>query len=150
MDTVTYSTNDVAKCIEENVIPLRVASDIKPLADEYNVIWTPDLSIIGADKKVYYRSIGFQPAEVFNPWLLLGIGMYHYGHKRFSEAVETLDLLLSDYPKSPSAPESIFYHAVSSYKSTNSVEPLKKAYEKIKADHAESEWALKTLPYRLL
>lgn len=150
MDAVTYPTTEVVECVLKNVIPLRVPSDMKPMADDFKVIWTPDLSILGADRRVYHRSVGFHPPDAFNPWLLLGIGMYHYGQEKFSEAIEVFDHLLSDYPNSPSAPEAIFYHAVCSYKSSGSAEPLKHAYEKITADYPESEWALKTLPYRLL
>ena len=115
-----------------------------------NVNWTPTLIILDHDGGEHHRTTGFLSAEELIPSLLLGIGKSHFEQAEFTDAISDLDRLLKDYRKSDSAPEAIYYRAVSLYKSTHDPQTLKEAYEKLQADYPSNEWAKRAAPYRLL
>ncbi len=150
MDAVTYPTPDVIQFIKDHVVPVRLPFDAKPEADNFNVKWTPTLIILDPEGGEHHRTTGFLAPEELLPMVLLGIGKTHFEREEFTEAITGLDKLLKDHRKSDSAPEAIYYRAVSLYKSTHNPQPLKEAYEKLKADYPASEWAKRAAPYRLL
>ncbi len=150
MDAVTYPQDIVVEFIQGHLIPIRVPFDSKPLADDFNVTWTPTLIVLDTDGKEHHRVTGFLAPEELIPALLLGVGKSHFEQEQFTEAITTLERVVADYPDSHSAPEAIYYRAVSRYKSTHKAEPLKEAYEELQARHPSSEWAKKAAPYRLL
>ena len=82
--------------------------------------------------------------------ILLGIGKTHFERGEFTGAITSLNTLLKDFPRSDSAPEAIYYGAVSRYKSTHKAQPLKEAYERLLAQYPSSEWTKRAAPYRLL
>jgi len=150
MDAVTYPNERGIEFIEKNMIPLRVAFDAQPLATEFNLKWTPTLIMLDAEGKEHQRTVGFLPPEELIPSLLLGIARSYFDRERFSEALSTLDKILTEYPKSDSAPEAIYLRGVCRYKSTHKPQPLKEAYEQLQANYASSEWTKRAYPYRLL
>jgi tetratricopeptide (TPR) repeat protein len=150
MDAVTYPNLDVIRFIQGHMVPVRLPFDAKPEADDFKVKWTPTLIILDHDGVEHHRITGFLAPEELLPMMLLGIGKAHFEREAFTEAIRSLDALLKDYPKSDSAPEAIYYRAVSQYKSTHSAEPLKEAYQKLHADYPLSEWTKRAAPYRLL
>jgi tetratricopeptide (TPR) repeat protein len=150
MDAVTYPNESVVEFVQKNIIPLRVAFDAKPLATDFNVQWTPTLIVLDENGKKHHRTVGFSPPDELIPSLLLGIAKSHFDRERFSEALSTLDKLLSDYPKSDSAPEAIYLRGVCRYKSTHDPKPLKGAYDQLQANYPSSEWTKRAYPYRLL
>jgi outer membrane protein assembly factor BamD (BamD/ComL family) len=81
---------------------------------------------------------------------MLGIAKSYFDRERFSEALSTLDKLLTDYPKSDSAPEATYLRGVCRYKNTHDAKPLKEAYEWLQAKYPSSEWTKRAYPYRLL
>jgi hypothetical protein len=150
MDTVTYPDNKVSDFIMKNVVPFRVSFDAEPLAKDFNIKWTPTLITVDANGKEHHRTVGFLPPEELIPSLLLGIGKTHFELDAFAEAIATFDKTISDYPKSDSAPEAMFFKGVCGYKSTHTAGPLKEAYEKLNAQYPQNMWAKRALPYRLL
>ncbi len=150
MDAVTYPNVDVIQFIQGHVVPVRLPFDAKPEADDFNVKWTPTLIILDHNGREHHRTTGFLAPEELVPMVLLGIGKTHFERETFTEAITSLDTLLKDYPKSDSAPEAIYYRAVSQYKSTHNAEPLKAAYKKLQAEYPSSEWTRRAAPYRLL
>ena len=150
MDAVTYPNLDVIQFIQGHVVPVRLPFDAKPEADNFNVKWTPTLIILDHDGGEHHRTTGFLAPEELLPMILLGIGKTHFEREAFTEAITSLDTLLKDYPKSDSAPEAIYYGAVSRYKSTHKAQPLKEGYEKLQAEYPSSEWTKRAAPYRLL
>lgn len=132
------------------MVPVRLSFDAMPAAKDFNVKWTPTLIILDSEGGEHHRATGFlAPAELI-PMVLLGLGKTHFDREAFKEAIGILDRLVSAYATSDSAPEAIFYHAVSRYKSTHSPQPLKEAYERLHRDYPSSEWAKRAAPYRLL
>ena len=150
MDAVTYPDAKVIGFISKNLIPLRVQFDAQPLATDFNVKWTPTLVTLDSEGKEHHRTVGFlSPGELI-PSLLLGIAKSYFEMDRFEEALQNIDKLLAEYPKSDSAPEAIYLLGVCRYKSTKDPKPLKAAYEQLQAEHPASEWTKRAYPYRLL
>ncbi|MDY6950088.1 MAG: outer membrane protein assembly factor BamD [Thermodesulfobacteriota bacterium] len=150
MDAVTYPNSSVVEFVEENVVPLRLSFDVKPESDDFKVKWTPTLIVLDAEGEEHHRTTGFLGPEELMPMIMLGIGKARFDSEVFSEALESLNRLLAQYPKSDSAPEAIYYRGVSGYKHSHDAGPLKEAYEKLQSEYPSSEWAKRAAPYRLL
>ncbi len=150
MDAVTYPDEKVASFISENVIPLRVQFDAQPLASDFNIKWTPTLITLDADGREHHRTVGFLAPDELIPSLLLGIGKSCFENEQFDEALANFEKILTDYPKSDSAPEALYLRGVSRYKNTNDPKPLKEAYERLRDEYPSSEWTKRAYPYRLL
>ncbi len=133
----------------EKMVPLQVLAD-KPLAEEFKVKWTPTIIVLDRLGKEHHRTVGFFPPEEFIPNLLLGMGKIDFDGDRFDDAILSFDGLLTEYPKSNAAPEAIFLAGVSRYKGTHDAGPLRKAYERLKAEYPQSEWTMRAQPYSLL
>ena len=150
MGAVTFPNPKVLAFVNENIIPLRLPHDHKPLADQFQVKWTPTLVTLDTEGKEHHRTVGFLPPEELIPSLLLGRAKIHFDHEEFEKALKSLESILNEHPKSGAAPEAIFLRGVCGYKSTHTPKPLKDAYEKLQADYPESEWTKRAYPYRLL
>ncbi len=149
MGAVTYPDKKVEDFINEKMVPLQVLAD-NPLADEFKVKWTPTIVVLDYQGREHHRTVGFFPPDDFIPNLLLGMGKIDFDADRFDGAILYFDNLLAEYPKSNSAPEAIYLAGVSRFKSTHDPGPLKKAYEKLKAEYPQSEWTQRAQPYSLL
>lgn len=150
MDAVTYPDKNVIEFITKNIIPLRVPYNLEPLATDFTIKWTPTLVVLDKNGKEHYRTVGFLPPEEFIPSLLLGIAKVHFELDQFKDAISNLEKILKDYPKSGAAPEAVYLHGVSNFKTTHERKPLKQAYERLTKEYPQSEWAKRALPYRLL
>ena len=150
MGAVTFPDAKVIAFIKQNLIPIRLPHDHKPLAEQFQVKWTPALVTLDTEGKEHHRTVGFLSPEELIPSLLLGKAKIDFDHEDFTKALVSLEALLKDYPKSGAAPEAIFLRGVCGYKSTHTPKPLKEAYEKLAAEYRDSEWTKRAYPYRLL
>ncbi len=150
MDAVTYPEEKVGNFLRDRVIPVRVAYDHKPLAEDFNVKWTPTIITLDEEGKESHRTVGFLSPEELIPALLLGIGKSNFERGDFAKAISVLDELLNEYPKSDSAPEAVYLRGVALYKNTKDPQPLKGAYEKLAAEYPDAQWTKRAYPYRLL
>lgn len=150
MDKVTYPEAQVADFIGERVVPVRIPSDSKPLADQFQVKWTPLLIILDTDGQEHHRITGFLPPYDLIAMILLGTGKLHFDREAFDKAIDYFDELLDKFPDSGSAPEAVYYRGVSGYKDSNKPEPLKEAFKILRDKFPESEWAKRAAPYQLL
>ncbi len=150
MGAVTFPDAKVIAFIKQNLIPVRLPHDHKPLAEQFQVKWTPALVTLDTEGKEHHRTVGFLPPEELIPSLLLGKAKIDFDHEDFAKALVSLEALLKDYPKSGAAPEAVFLRGVCGYKSTHTPKPLKEAYEKLAKDYPDSEWTKRAYPYRLL
>jgi tetratricopeptide (TPR) repeat protein len=150
MDAVTYPDKKVTEFINENLIPLRVAFDAKPLSTDFNVAWTPTLITLDADRKEHHRTVGFLAPEEVIPALLLGLGKSCFDREQFDQALKYLEKVVSAYPKSDSAAEAMYLRGVARYKMTHEAKPLKEAYMELKDKYPSSQWTKRAYPYRLL
>jgi tetratricopeptide (TPR) repeat protein len=150
MDAGTYPNEAVIDFINQNVVPLQVASDQQPMASDFKVTWTPALLVLDQEGNEHYRTVGFMSAEELIPSILLGIGNLHFNGDDFTKALSSYDKILSKFPQSDAAPEAIFQKGVSLYKSTDDPKPLKEAYMKLQDKYPESQWTKRSYPYRLI
>jgi tetratricopeptide (TPR) repeat protein len=150
MDKVTYPEDEVVEFLNERVVPVRVPYDQKPLAEDFQVKWTPLLVILDSEGEEHHRSTGFLAPYELIAMILLGSGKLYFHREDFTKAIQCFDELLEKYPDSGSAPESVYFRGVSGYKSTHKPEPLKEAFEVLRDKFPDSEWAKRAAPYRLL
>jgi len=150
MGAVTFPDAKVIVFINQNVIPIRLPHDHKPLAEKFQVKWTPALVTLDMEGKEHHRTVGFLSPEELIPSLLLGKAKIDFDHEDFSNALLTLGNLLQGYPKSAAAPEAIFLRGVCGYKNAHNPKALKEAYERLAKDYPESEWTKRAYPYRLI
>jgi len=150
MGAVTFPDAKVIVFINQNVIPIRLPHDHKPLAEKFQVKWTPALVTLDMEGKEHHRTVGFLSPEELIPSLLLGKAKIDFDHEDFSNALLTLGNLLQGYPKSAAAPEAIFLRGVCGYKNAHNPKALKEAYERLAKDYPDSEWTKRAYPYRLI
>ena len=106
MDAVTYPDHRTVDFISRFLIAHR--EDItgrSALATKFRVEATPTILILDGDGMEHHRIVGLHPPEEFIPSLMLGIAKGDHSHQRFSRALIMLDLILTSYPHSRSAPE---------------------------------------------
>ncbi|HAG51659.1 MAG TPA: hypothetical protein DHU69_02545 [Deltaproteobacteria bacterium] len=150
MDAVSYPEKSVTEFITSSMIPLRVLYNALPLANDFNVKWTPTLITLDSDGKEHHRTVGFLAPDELIPSLLLGIAKTHFDLNELNEALTHLKRILSYYPKSSAAPEAIYLNGVCLYKNMNDAKKLKEAYERLQTEYPSSEWAKRASPYGLL
>ena len=150
MGAVTFPEPKVVSFIVEHVVPLRFPYDHKPLAERFQVKWTPCLVTLDSEGREHHRTVGFLSPEELIPSLILGRAKVHFDHEEFEPALRNLEVVLKDYPKSGAAPEAMFIRGVCLYKTTHDAKALKEAYERLQGDYPGSEWTKRAYPYRLL
>src|SRR5512136_870622 len=100
MDAVTYPDEKVVDFIGKSIVPLKLSFDAKPMADDYNVKWTPTLITINGGGKEHHRTVGFLPPEELIPSLMLGIGKVHFDAERIGEALKYFEKIVKEFPRS--------------------------------------------------
>jgi TolA-binding protein len=146
MDAATYPDKDVTEFITQNFISLRVLSDAIPLSTDFNVQGAPTFILLDTSGKEHYRAAGFIPAEEMIPLLLYGIAKTYFDLDQFDQAIQKLDVIISEHPKSYTAPEATYLRGVYGYESTHDRSHLKQAYEKLRNGYKQGRWALRALP----
>ncbi len=150
MGAVTYPNEQVAGFITKNMVPIQIPFNEEPHATNFGIKWTPTIITLDSDGAEHHRTVGFLAPEELIPSLLLGIGKVCFDADKFEEAITSLEKIIRNYPKSDSAPETIYLKGVCQYKKDQDPKPLKQAYEKLHEEFPESEWTKRASPYRLL
>lgn len=150
MGAVTYPNEKVAEFVGRHMVPVQVLFNAQPLAADFQVKWTPTVITLDEEGLEHHRTVGFLPPEEFIPSLILGIGKAHFDREKSEPAMEWLDRLLKDYPRSDAAPEAVYLRGVAQFKRSHRPEALKEIYERLQAEYPSSEWTKKAQPYRLL
>ncbi len=147
MDAVTYPNKNVIEFVDRNMIPVRVGSDERQLFNEFKIRFTPTLITLDASGTERQRTVGFMPPEELIPSLTLGIGKAHLERGEFTQAIPRFEKVVSEYPKSASAPEALFYLGAAQYQQTHEPKFLQKAYERLAAEYPQSPWTTKASPH---
>ena len=150
MDAVTYPDGKVSDFISERMIPVRIPFDAQPLSSRFRITWTPTLIVLDMYGNEHHRTVGFLPPDELIPSLALAIAKADFAAEAFSDAILSLDYLLSRYPASGAAPEAVYLRGVCRYKSTKDAAPLKEAYNQLIKEYPGSEWTKRAQPYSLL
>jgi hypothetical protein len=150
MGAVTYPDSRVAEFIGNRMVPVRILYDAQPYASDFNVKWTPTIITLDQNGKEHHRIVGFLPPDEFIPGLLLGIAKVNFDRDVLDKALADLEKIVDGYPKSAATPEAVYLRGVARYKTMHGPEPLKEAFEQLRRDYPNSEWAKRSLPYGLL
>jgi thioredoxin-related protein len=145
MAAVTFPDPTVGSLIKAHFVPVEV--DIMTsgkLAHKYHAVWTPNFRVIDIQGSALYRSVGWLPPSEFAPFLLMGLGHYHFDRKRYTQAAEVFALLPDRYPRSGYLPECYFYLAVSRYMDSGDHDRLDAAWDDLYTRYPDSLWALRT------
>jgi tetratricopeptide (TPR) repeat protein len=150
MGAVTYPTEAVAKFVDYNFTPVQIQVTNTALVEKFAVSWTPTILVLDADGKEHYRTVGFLAPEEFIATFQVGKGRYYLDLDQYPEARAMFEEAVQGAPSSKAAPEAIFFNGVAQYKETHNPKPLKEAYETLTAKYADSEWAKRAEPYKLI
>ncbi|MEW6669272.1 MAG: thioredoxin fold domain-containing protein [Thermodesulfobacteriota bacterium] len=150
MGAVTFPEQKVVDYMSKNIVAVRVAHDHKPLAEQFQVKWTPTLITLDHAGKEHHRTVGFLPPEDLIPSLMLGAAKIHFDFDDPKGAMEHLDRILKEYPKCSAAAEAVFLKGVCGYKAAHNPKALREAYDKLTAEYPDSEWTKRAYPYRLI
>ncbi len=150
MDAVTYPQEEVVRAVNGSFIPLRFPYDRKPYSSDFNVRWTPTVVVLDAEGKEHHRTVGYLPPGEIIASLALGAAKCDFDLGRYVEARSLFDRVVSELPATDFVPEAVYYRGVSGYKHSGKPAPLKEAYQILARDYAESEWAKRAYPFRLL
>lgn len=150
MDAVTYPNSKVIRFVNQHFIPLRLAYDEKPYAQEFNIHWTPTVVILDKERTEHHRTMGFLLPEDFIPSLYLAIGKASFDAENQESALVYFDNLLTEYPKSDFAPQVMYLQGVSMYKNTHDPKQLREAYDKLSSKFPKSYWTKRAYPYSLI
>jgi len=69
MAAVTYPDAKVISFVSENMVPIQVLFDAKPLSVDFNVKWTPTLITLDTEGKEHHRTVGFLSPDELIPSL---------------------------------------------------------------------------------
>lgn len=150
MGAVTYPKEEVARFVDYNFIPVQIQVTNTALMQQYTVSWTPTILVLDADGKEHYRTVGFLSPEDFVAAFRVGKGRYFLDLEQFPEAIAMFDEVLQSPAGADYAAEALFFKAVAQYKQSHDPKPLKAAYESLKAQYPDTEWARRAEPYKLI
>jgi TolA-binding protein len=138
----------MAGFINENFIPISVHIKENPAGfHRFDSVWTPTALILDENGKERHRIEGYLPKDEFAAQLLLGVARVAFMQKKWKDAEALYDQILSDYPKSTAAPESVYWKAVSHYKGTNDHTVLGDVPKILQQKYPDSVWAKKAIPW---
>ena len=97
--------------------------------------------------KERHRIEGYLPRDEFVVQLLLGLARVAFMQKKWKDAEQIYGEVLQKYPNSASAPEAVYWKAVSHYKGTNDHTVLGEVPRILQQQYPESVWAKKAIPW---
>lgn len=150
MNTGPYSDEKVQKFLEEQFIPHRSQcfwDHPTPVMERFGVKWTPTFFILDPDGKDHHRFVGFVPEDDLFANLGLGKGKLLFDADRLDEAIAQFQTVIDRHPKAGPTPEAVFLLGVAGYKKDHDPKALRRAYDALKADYPQSEWARRADPY---
>lgn len=141
---MTYPDAEVISHIEGRFIPVKLQIDRETeLARRHNVHWTPGLLCLTPDGTVQHRFVGYLPPEEFLALLHLMEGLTYFHRGGFEKARDFFDRVAARWPRSQSAPEALYWLAVSHYK-LGDKDKLVENWTKLRDQHPQSVWHLKS------
>jgi hypothetical protein len=110
---VTYPDATASQLLNTLFIPVQLDVTKEPKrADQFQVIWTPNLNIVDTRERVSFHLEGWLSPSEFAAMLLLGLGHHGLKTKRYDEAIAHFKSVYDRYPQSEFAPEALYYLAV--------------------------------------
>jgi TolA-binding protein len=103
--------------------------------------------VLDSEGKERVRLEGYLPRKEFQAWLEMGLGRVAFMHKRWEDAGQRYARVIENYADTTSAPEAIYWKAVSNYKRTNDHTVLGDVPKQLQEKYPTSVWALKAIPW---
>ena len=150
MGAVTYPVDQVVEFVAANFVPVQIQVSNTTLMQQFKVTWTPTFIVLDADGSERYRVVGFLAPEDFIATFMVAKARWHFEAGRYGDALAAFGEALKAYPNGPAAAEAIFYQVVAGYKHSHDPKPLREAYDLLASQYAQSEWARRAEPYRLI
>ena len=142
MDTVTYPEAKVSGLISQHFIPVKChVGENKTLPQRFNVHWTPTLVVLDAQGTVHHSLTGFTPPEELAAQLEFAQAKAAFNKGDFQASLSGFNGVVEKYPKSPIAPEALYWSAVSEYKRTGSRDALMNGWKRLLKEYPDSDWA---------
>jgi hypothetical protein len=150
MAETTYSNDTVIRFINSTMIPLQIPYDRQPVAEMYNIIWTPAIYVLDPAGNVHYESIGFLGPDDFICTMLIGMGMMYYHFREFEQAEKLFNRGATEYSKSWGFPEAVYMRGVCRYLSRKKTGDLREIFEILKEHYPRNEWTKKSVVFSKL
>lgn len=142
---MTYPDATVAELLNTFFIPVQLELPNEPiLADQFQVIWTPNISIVDDRQRVAFHVEGWLSPSEFAAMLYLGLGHHDLKRKRFDNAITQFNIAFDRYPQSEFAPEALYYLAVGKYLASHDADQLIKGWRELQSIYPRSIWAMRT------
>jgi len=130
--------------INESFIPCTIHIKRLPaLFHRFDVLWTPTVLVISPDGKERLRMEGYLPTQEFRATLTMGWARVAFMNKKWKDAEDFYQKVISEHARTTSVPEAIYWRAVCEYKATGKHEPLLEVSGQLK-DYPGSVWRLKS------
>lgn len=110
-------------------------------------MWTPTALILDENGRERHRIEGYLPRDEFEAQLQLGLARVLFMQKKWKNAEQLYEQILTDYPKSTAAPEAVYWKAVSRYKGTKDHTVLGEVGKTLQQKYPDSVWAKKAIPW---
>ena len=142
---MTYPDATVSELLNEQFVPVQLDLNQEPkLADQFQVIWTPNLNIVDVRERVAFHLEGWLSPAEFAAMLHLGLGHYALKHKRYENAVTHFKTVYESYPQSEFSPQSLYYLGVGKYMASHDVQELLQGWSDLRRRYSTSPWAMRT------
>ena len=113
----------------------------------FDATWTPTVLVLESSGKERHRIEGYLPKEEFEAQLDMALGRIAFKQKKWPGAERIYSEVIQKYPKTSSAPEALYWRAVSHYKGTNDHTVLGQAAQDLQQTAPESVWTKKASPW---
>lgn len=145
MGTVTYPDATVSEMVNAHFVPVQLDLPNEPkLADQFQVVWTPNINIVDARQRVTFHIEGWLSPAEFAAMLYLGLGHHALKRKKFENAIKHFQTVYDRYPQSEFSPEALHYLAVGKYLVSHDADQLIQGWEDLKKHYPSSAWAMRT------
>jgi len=107
------------------------------------VLWTPTVVIFDSSGVERFRTEGYNPSQEFWAQLKLGAARVAFTNKRWADAEQLYEDIVTHHPKTASAAEAIYWGGVSHYKASKDHTMLGDIARQLKQKFPDSIWTEK-------
>jgi hypothetical protein len=130
--------------VSSNFVPVKI--HIKERLKDFGRFraeWTPTVIITEPDGTERHRSVGYLPADDFLAELQLGLAKAAFSRGEYNKSQQAYDSIVQQHPRTETAPEALYWSAVSAYKATGNGEFLTQGGKQLQNKYPQSDWAKK-------
>jgi hypothetical protein len=109
----------------------------------FDVLWTPTVVILDSAGKERFRTEGYLSREEFLAQLQMGLARVAFMHKQWAEAERHYANVKEKHADSASAPEAVYWAAVSYYQRTKDHSILGRISQELAQKYPDSIWTEK-------